>query len=69
LEHSVFSIFIGSVNRRCNQDEIVGVYIGEKVGLKKPEPIGRRGGGKGGGGQGRIEKRAGQGKDPKWRPE
>ena len=33
-EHSVCSVFIGGVSRKNNQDEIVGVFIQEKVWFK-----------------------------------
>ena len=47
-EHSVCSIFIGGVSRKNNRDEIVGVFIREKVWLENSlsqlEGGGRRGG-------------------------
>ena len=34
MEHSVSSIFIGGVRRKNNRDEIVGIFIQEKVWLR-----------------------------------
>jgi hypothetical protein len=57
------STFIGGVSRKNNQDEIVGVFIREKVGLKKILSQSEGGGDR----RGRVsvEKQDVDGKDPK----
>jgi hypothetical protein len=64
-EHSVCTIFIGSVSRNDNQDEIVGVFTQEKVWLKNSVSQSERGGC----GRGMSEKRnrLWRAKYPKWR--
>jgi hypothetical protein len=47
LEHNVCSIFIGGVSRKNNRDEIVGLFIQEKVwlenSLSQSEGVGQTG--------------------------
>jgi hypothetical protein len=62
------SIFIGSVSRKNNRDEIVGVFMLEKVWFENSLSQ-LEGGGGTGRGRVRVEKRAMKSKDPKWRPE
>jgi hypothetical protein len=66
-EHSVCPICIGSVSRKNNQDEIVGVFLWEMV---WPEnSLSQLEGGLGFGREHvRLEKWAVKGKGPKWRP-
>jgi hypothetical protein len=66
LEHSACSLFIGGVSRKNNRDEIVGVFIHEKIQLK--DSLSQSEGGGTGRGCVRVEKRAVEGKHSKWRP-
>jgi hypothetical protein len=56
---------MGSVSRKNNQDEIVGVFIWEKVWLKNS--LSQSGGGGTGRGCVRVVKQGVEGKAPKWR--
>jgi hypothetical protein len=60
------SIFIGSVRRKNNQDEIVGVFLQEKGWLENSLSQLEVGGS--GREHIRVEKRAVEVKDPNWRP-
>jgi hypothetical protein len=55
------------VSRKTKRDEIVGVFVGEKVCLENS--LSRPEGGVKGRGRVRVEKHAVECKDPKWRPE
>jgi hypothetical protein len=62
LEHPVCPIFIGTVSRKNNRDEIVGVFIRFD---SKIDSANREGGRERG--RVRVEKQAEEGKDPKRR--
>jgi hypothetical protein len=57
---------MGDVSRKKNRDEIVGVFIREKVWLENS--LSQSEGGVTGRGRVRVEKQAVEGKDLKWRP-
>jgi len=66
LEHPVCSICIDSVSRKNTLDEIVGVFLWEKVWLENSQIQSE--GGAMGRGHVQVEKRSAEGEDPKWRP-
>jgi len=57
---------MGGVSRKNNRDEILAVFIHRKVQLKNS--LSQSEGGGTGMGRVRVEKRAVEGKHPKWRP-
>jgi hypothetical protein len=64
--NTVCSICIGSVSRKNNLNESVGVFLGENIWFENShsQSFGRVEGK----GHVQVEKRAVEGKDPKWRP-
>jgi hypothetical protein len=64
--NTLSSIFVGSVSRKDNQDEIVGIFLWEKVWLENS--LNQSDGGGMWRGHVRVEEQAVEVKDPKWRP-